>query len=146
MLHRRPPLRKTQGWDTLFRDDGGKPRIKAGPPAIDSWGNLTNRSGVTGKTNTEPLNCQANTSNQLMTCSYAYDAAGNMTANGTTSYVYDAENRMVWTNGTRYIYDGDGQRVEKCAVTSATMACPTSGTSGTLYWRGPLSSDALAET
>jgi len=45
----------------------------------------------------------------------------------------------------RYIYDGKGERVEKCAVASATTACPTSGTTGTLYWKGT-GSDTLAET
>jgi hypothetical protein len=68
-----------------------------------------------------------------------------MTSNGSTSYVYDAENRLVWTSGFRYVYDGDGERVEKCAVASGTTACPTTGTTGTLYWRGT-GSDTLAET
>ena len=44
-----------------------------------------------------------------------------------------------------YIYDGKGERVEKCAVASATTACPTSGTTGTLYWKGT-GSETLAET
>src|SRR5580698_5830137 len=60
-----------------------------------------------------------------------------MTRNGGTTYVYDAENRLVWTTGGyRYVYDGDGKRVEKCVAGSATTACPTSGTNGTLYWMG----------
>jgi RHS repeat-associated protein len=107
--------------------------------------NLTNRSGVTGKTNTEPLNCPANTNNQLTTCSQVYDAAGNMTSNGSATYVYDAENRLIAAGGYSYLYDGDGQRVEKCAAATSTTACPTSGTNGTLYWRG-VSSDPLSET
>jgi RHS repeat-associated protein len=65
------------------------------------------------------------------------------------SYVYDAENRLIWSNTNSnaylYIYDGDGERVEKCAAASATTPCPTSGTTGTLYWRG-MGSDPLAET
>jgi hypothetical protein len=76
---------------------------------------------------------------------FGYDAAGNMTSNGTATYVYDAENRLVWTSGYRYIYDGKGERVEKCQAASATTACPISGTTGTLYWRGT-GSDTLAET
>jgi RHS repeat-associated protein len=110
---------------------------------IDAWGNLTNEAGIAGKTNHEGLNTSALTNNQLS--GFGYDAAGNMTSNGSTSYVYDAENRLVWTSGYRYIYDGDGQRVEKCQAASATTACPTSGTTGTLYWRGT-GSDTLAET
>ncbi len=113
---------------------------------IDPWGNMTNEGGITGKTYHESLNTSAGTNNQL--AGFTYDAAGNMTSNGSTSYVYDAENRLVWTNGTpasRYIYDGDGQRVEKCAAASPTTACPTSGSAGTLYWRG-VGSDPLTET
>jgi hypothetical protein len=113
---------------------------------IDSWGNLTNESGIAGKSLHEGLNTWAGTNNQLS--GFGYDAAGNMTSNGSNSYVYDAENRLIWASGSpssRYIYDGAGQRVEKCAAASATTACPTSGTTGTLYWRGT-GSDTLAET
>jgi RHS repeat-associated protein len=102
---------------------------------IDAWGNLTNETGITGKTNHEGLNTSAGPGNQLV--GFGYDPAGNMTGNGGTTYVYDAENRLVWTTGGyRYIYDGDGNRVEKCVAGSATTACPTSGTNGTLYWMG----------
>jgi len=111
---------------------------------IDAWGNLTNEAGITGKTYHESLSTSAGTNNRLS--GFGYDAAGNMTSNGTASYVYDAENHLIWTTGYRYVYDGDGQRAEKCLAATATTACPTSGTTnGTLYWRG-LGSDALAET
>ncbi len=112
---------------------------------IDPWGNLISRGGISSKAY-EALDATANTSNQLSGLSY--DAAGNTTYDGTNSYVYDAENRAIWTSGNYgylYIYDGDGQRVEKCAAVSAISGCPTSGTSGTLYWRGA-GSDTLAET
>jgi RHS repeat-associated protein len=111
---------------------------------IDAWGNLTNRAGISGKTYYEPLACPANTNNQLTTCSQVYDAAGNMTSNGTASYVYDAENRLIATAGYSYIYDANGQRVEKCTEGSTPGTC-ASGATGTLYWRG-LSSDPLSET
>jgi RHS repeat-associated protein len=116
---------------------------------IDAWGNLTNETQISGKTYHEGLNTSAGTNNQL--AGFGYDLAGNMTSNGSTSYVYDSEDRLVWTNGlpgqtpNRYIYDGDGQRVEKCQAASATTACPTSGTTGTLYFRGT-GSDTLDET
>jgi RHS repeat-associated protein len=110
---------------------------------IDAWGNMTNESAISGKTLHEGLNTSALLSNQLS--GFGYDAAGNMTSNGTTTYVYDAENRLVWTSGYRYVYDGDGQRVEKCVAATATTACPTSGTNGTLYWRG-FGTDALDES
>ena len=109
---------------------------------IDAWANLTAIGSYNGKPH-ESLSTTANTNNQLL--GFGYDAAGNMTSNGSVSYVYDAENRLVWTSGYRYIYDGHGERVEKCQAASATTACPTSGTTGTLYWRGT-GSDTLAET
>ena len=100
-------------WGETYSPTATSPGVAPTTPGIDAWGNLTNRSGVTGKTFSESLSCPANTNNQLTTCSMSYDAAGNMTSNGSTSYVYDAENRLVWTNGTpasRYIYDGKGER------------------------------------
>jgi RHS repeat-associated protein len=132
-------------WGETFSPTATSPGVAPSSSGIDAWGNLTNRSGVTGKTYSEPLNCPANSNNQLTTCSMGYDAAGNMTSNGSVSYIYDAENRLVWTSGYRYIYDAHGERVEKCQAATATTACPTSGTTGTLYWRGT-DSDTLAET
>jgi RHS repeat-associated protein len=110
---------------------------------IDAWGNLTNETGIAGKTSHEGLNTSAGTNNQLS--GFGYDAAGNMTSNGSASYVYDAENRLVWTSGYRYLYDGDGDRVEKCVAATSATACPTSGTNGTLYWRN-LASETLDES
>jgi RHS repeat-associated protein len=91
---------------------------------IDAWGNLTNETGITGKTHSESLNVSAGTNNQLS--GFGYDAAGNMTSNGTASYTYDAENRLTLTAGYTYTYDGDGNRVKRA-----------NGSTGTLYWRGP---------
>jgi RHS repeat-associated protein len=90
---------------------------------IDAWGNLTNRGPVTGKTTYEPLSTSATTLNRLT--GFGYDAAGNMTSNGSAAYVYDAENRLITAGGMNYVYDGDGNRVKKY-----------SGSTGTLYWPG----------
>jgi RHS repeat-associated protein len=109
---------------------------------IDPWGNMTNETAISGKTNHEGLNTTAGLKNQL--AGFGYDAAGNMTSNGSVTYVYDAENRLIATGGYSYIYDGDGQRVEKCTEGTTPGTCAT-GATGTLYWRG-LSSDALSET
>ena len=133
----------TYSWGETFGPTATGAGVPPSTPGIDSWGNLTNRSGVTGKTYTEPLSVSAGVNNRL--ASFGYDSAGNMTSNSSTTYVYDAESRLVWTSGYRYIYDGDGQRVEKCAAATSTTPCPTSGTSGTLYWRGT-APDAVAET
>jgi RHS repeat-associated protein len=103
---------------------------------IDPWGNLTNETGISGKTYTEGLNA-APATNQNQLPGFGYDPVGNMTKNGGTTYIYDDENRLIWTTGGyRYLYDGDGNRVEKCVAGSASTPCPTSGTNGTLHWMG----------
>ncbi|MGA9040034.1 MAG: RHS repeat-associated core domain-containing protein [Terriglobales bacterium] len=94
---------------------------------------------MSGKTGWEPLSEAATVQNRLT--GFTYDAAGNMTQNGSVAYTYDAENRLTSTAGYTYVYDADGNRVEKCNITP----CPTSGTNGTLYWRGT-GSDTLDET
>ncbi len=116
----------------------------AASAGIDAWGNLTNRSGVTGKTSYEPLSCPANTSNQLNTC-FTYDAAGNLIKNGTTTYTYDAENRLIATEGYSYVYDGDGQRVEKCTEGTTAGTCASNAT-GLLYWLHAVSGGTLVES
>jgi hypothetical protein len=99
-------------WGETFGPTATAPGVAPTTPGIDSWGNLTNREGVTGKTNYEPLSVSAGTNNRLS--GFGYDAAGNMTSNGSATYVYDDENRLIATAGDSYIYDGDGERVEKC--------------------------------
>jgi RHS repeat-associated protein len=100
---------------------------------------VLDESQVSGKTGWEPLSEAATVQNRLT--GFTYDAAGNMTQNGSVAYTYDAENRLTSTAGYTYVYDADGNRVEKCNITP----CPTSGTNGTLYWRGT-GSDTLDET
>jgi RHS repeat-associated protein len=109
---------------------------------IDAWGNLTNRAGVSGKNQYEPLSAPATTKNQLI--GFGYDAAGNMTSNGTATYTYDAENRLISAGGMSYIYDGDGNRVEKCTAGTTPGTCATVAT-GTLHWTGA-GSDVLDES
>jgi len=104
--------------------------------SIDAWGNLTTIGLYPGKHNSETLNQAATTLNQLT--GYSYDAAGNMTQNGSVAYTYDAENRITTTSGYSYVYDGDGERVIKCSGTYPSCA------TGTLYWRGN-APDALTE-
>ncbi len=132
-------------WGETYGPTATSPGVAPSSPGIDPWGNLTNRSGVTGKTITDPLACPANANNQLTTCSLGYDPAGNVTSNSTASYEYDAENRLIATPGYSYVYDGDGQRVEKCTPQGTTPGTCASGATGTLYWRG-LGSDTLHET
>ena len=109
---------------------------------IDAWSNLTNESGISGKTSHEGLNTSVGINNRLS--GFGYDAAGNTISNGSATYVYDAENRLIATAGTSYIYDGEGERVEKCTEGTTPGTC-SSGATGTLYWRGT-GSETLAET
>ena len=114
-------------WGETFGPLVTNPGTPPSSHGIDAWANLTNRSGVTGKTYYEGLNCPANTNNQLTTCSLGYDAAGNVTSDGSLGYTYNSENRMtkfVTSINDIYTYDGDGQRVKKTA------------SSVTLYWYG----------
>jgi RHS repeat-associated protein len=96
---------------------------------IDPWGNLTNIGPVAGRDNQETLNAAPATVQNRLT-GFGYDAAGNLTSNGTTIR-YDAENRIFPASGTTYSYDGSGHRVQK--------------SSGKLYWYGD-GDDVLSET
>ena len=129
-------------WGETFSPTATNPGVAPTTPGIDPWGNLTNRSGVTGKSNYEQLSVSAGTNNQLS--GSGYDPARNMTSQGSAAYVYDDENRLIATAGYSYLYDGDGERVEKCTEGTTPGTCATSAT-GTLYWRG-LGSDPMAET
>jgi RHS repeat-associated protein len=109
-------------WGETFSPTATAPGIAPTTPGIDAWGNLTNRSAVTGKNTYEPLSASATNQNRLT--GFGYDAAGNMTSNGSASYTYDAENQLITAGGYTYSYDGGGNRVKK-----------TNGSSGTIYWR-----------
>jgi RHS repeat-associated protein len=124
-------------WGETFGPVATNPGVAPSSPGIDPWGNLTNRSGVIGKTNYEPLNvAPASIKNQLN--GFCNDSAGNLVLNTacptgtfTPTYSYDAENRLIATGGVTYTYDGNGRRVKK--------------SNGTIYWTGT-GSDALLET
>jgi RHS repeat-associated protein len=100
---------------------------------IDAWGNLTNRALHSNKNTFEPLSQAALGNNQLT--GFGYDAAGNMTTNGSQTYTYDVENHMtkfVGVSTNNYSYDGDGRRVKKTGPVA-------------LYWYGATGS-VLDET
>jgi uncharacterized protein RhaS with RHS repeats len=77
------------------------------------------------------LSVGVNTNNQITNTSFAYDAAGNLTGDGSFSYTWDVESRMKSAAGVNYTYDGDDRRVVK--------------SNGKLYWYGG-GSDPLAES
>lgn len=60
--------------------------------------------------------------NRIIGSSMVYDAAGNVTSDGTHTYRYDAENRIIQIDGGStgvYTYAADGQRVHKVTGTTA---------------------------
>jgi RHS repeat-associated protein len=77
------------------------------------------------------LSVGVNTKDQINNSGFVYDAAGNMTADGTLTMTYDAENRKTASSGLSYTYDGEGRRVKKGA--------------SKLYWYGA-GADTLLET
>ncbi len=80
----------------------------------DAWGNRTDQTVTGGTCNT--FHQTANTQNRLVGPPYQYDAAGNMTNDGSHTYFYDAENRLTKVDGgstATYNYDAEGRRVEK---------------------------------
>jgi RHS repeat-associated protein len=95
---------------------------------IDQWGNLQTAAATGSAT---PLNLSMNANNHITTAPFAYDAAGNETADAVSTYVWNAEGQLTTGGGVTYTCDGDGKRVEK--------------SNGKLYWYG-MSADALDET
>jgi len=63
-----------------------------------------------------------NANNHITTAPFAYDAAGNETADAAVTYAWNAEGELKTAGGITYTYDGDGRRVEK--------------SNGKLYWYG----------
>lgn len=122
-------------YDPLSRIQSVQSEATSGPDCwgqsygIDGFGNLT--SVTLTQCTGQMLTVTANANNQLVSTGFAYDAAGNMTGDGSYTYTFDAENRITSANGVTYTYDGNGLRVEK--------------SNGTLYWRA-LTGDAIAET
>lgn len=85
---------------------------------IDPWGNRTDQSPSAG---TCSFHQSVNAQNQLIGSGYQYDAAGNMTYDGSHRYFYDAENHLTQVDGfgtcstatACYLYNTEGQRVYK---------------------------------
>ena len=93
--------------------------------SYDPWGNLTNKTKISSACAGEGLSVAVSATNHITTAGYGYDAAGNMTTDGSdgVSANYDQDNRITSAGGYTYTYDSDGNRVKK-----------SNGTTGTLYW------------
>lgn len=115
----------TYGYDTLGRLNtlsdtyvGGTGNLTTGPisynPASQIVGNARdNDAYVWRDAIVVNRNYAVNGLNQYTTAgpaSFAYDASGNLTADGTNTYIYDAENRLIsMSNGTTLTYDPMGR-------------------------------------
>ena len=127
----------TKCWGETYSATATAPGVLPPTPGIDTWGNLISRSGVSGMggCQTEGLSASATNLNQLGGIGVLYDAAGNVTNDGSGNVpTYDDENRISTNQGYTYYYDGNGARMEK-----------TTGSTGTMYWPDP-SGENLAET
>jgi RHS repeat-associated protein len=114
-------------WGETYSPTATAAGVLPSTPGIDAWGNLTNRSGVSGMAGNctyKGLSATATTQNQLGGIGIVYDPAGNVVNDGLgNTPTYDAENRIVTDAGLTYSYDADGVRINK--------------SSGTMYWPGP---------
>jgi len=146
---------QTFAYDPLNRISSASTQATSG---VDCWGqsftpdalaNL-NSIGVT-QCSAGSLNVTVDANNHINSSgSFAYDAVGNMTNDGTGagySYTFDDENNLMIATGFSggpycYVYDGNGLRVAKKSNSNST--CST-GTVAKLYWRS-IVGNALAET
>ena len=115
---------QTFTYDELNRVSTAQSQATAG---ADCWGqsfgydrysNLLSVS-VT-KCSAPSLSVSVNGNNRITNTGFTYDAAGNMTNDGSYAYAYDAEERVNSAAGVTYTFDGNGKRVKKSA--------------GRLYW------------
>jgi RHS repeat-associated protein len=100
----------------------------------DRWGNRTGMwDAVSGGNQIQsialvqsggaPTNQIQSVTSGGATKNYVYDAAGNVTNDGTHTYAYDAENRLVTVDGGstgQYFYDYENRRVKKVVGSSST--------------------------
>ncbi|MGH9814748.1 MAG: RHS repeat domain-containing protein [Candidatus Acidiferrales bacterium] len=92
--------------------------------SYDRYGNRTAQSVTVGTAPSHSAAVSA-TTNRFTDTGYAYDASGNMTADGVATMVYDAEARMTQSTvagaATNYTYDGGGLRVQRIKGGTTTV-------------------------
>jgi len=79
----------------------------------DRWGNRWQQNLTAGSGGPQPQLSFNTGNNQISNGGYAYDAAGNLTSDGTHSYSYDAEGNIAKVDGgsATYTYDALNERV-----------------------------------
>jgi RHS repeat-associated protein len=104
----------------------------------DRWGNRwqQNVTAGSGPSFSQSFNTA---NNRLSTGGYLYDAAGNMTSDGTNTYTYDAEGNItavsVGTSAT-YVYNASNQRVRTVANGATTEFVFNAGGQRVSEWNG----------
>lgn len=106
--------------------------------SYDRYANLTTIS-VT-KCSAPVLSLSINTQNRITNSGFSYDAAGDLTADGTYTYTWNGENRLATAAGVTYTYDGLGQRVKKSNGTLSWYCCK-----GRLLATSDLSGNIISE-
>jgi YD repeat-containing protein len=89
----------------------------------DANGNRLTQTGTTAITFTvSPTSNQVTAASGGLVRTYGYDAAGNVTSNG-TAFTYDDRGRMASTSGssTVYLYNALGQMIEKSGTPGTTV-------------------------
>jgi RHS repeat-associated protein len=110
---------RTYTYDTLNRlgtmsDSNSGQQCRGLSWTYDAWGNRTDQTNTAGTCPT--FHQTVDTKNRLVGPPYLYDAAGNMSYDGTHRYTYDAENRITQVDsGTTasYAYMPEGRRTTK---------------------------------
>ncbi len=109
-----PNYSETYHYDELYRLDSAETSVWSLSWVYDRYGNRLSQSG-SGGVPTETLTIST-TTNRVS--GWTYDAAGNVTGDGTHTYAYDAENRLITVDAgvtATYGYGPNGERVWKVA-------------------------------
>ncbi len=110
-----PSYSETYSYDTLYRLTHAESSVWTASWSYDRYGNRLSQT-TTGVSYSETLSISS-TSNRVN--GWTYDAAGNVTNDGTHTYQYDAENRLIKIDGgstAQYAYGPQGERVWKIAA------------------------------
>jgi RHS repeat-associated protein len=137
VLGQTPSRGTTYGYDEFNRltsqsvNSGSVPSLSW---VYDHWGNRTQQN-VTAGSGPSPQYGINTATNQIV--GYSYDAAGNMTYDGTHSYTYDAEGNIVTVDGgstATYVYNALNQRVRTLVGTTATEVVFNAGGQRVSEW------------
>ncbi len=126
----------TYTYDALNRVTAATSQATSGS---DCWGQSFGYDRYANLTTVNVTQCTApmlslsvNTNNQITSSGSSYDAAGDLTGDGTYTYLWNAEKLLKSAANVNYTYDGELRRVEK--------------SSGTLYWYCAICEQVLVES